>query len=229
MQQVPEQTVNANERTAVHLLGLYLILLAFFIMLNALAHREELRAKAVLGSVNSTFSADEELITGPVQATAATGLADSLKGYKDKLRQVYETTTPLAEFPPTQRHDQVEIIVPVTALFESDTAVVLAETDEMLEQIAELLSTNRTGIQPQIEFMLFAGTKPDEITDTSANLSILRAGAFTRDLRSRGVPDARLAPGVGVGDPDTARFRFFFRHDAANDPQQPTTWIRNGA
>ena len=113
MQKAPGQTVYPNQRTAAHLLGLYLILLAFFIMLNALSHREELRAKAVLGSVNSTFSTDEELITGPVQATAATGLAESLKGYKDSLRRVYETTTPLAEFPPTQRHDQVEIIIPV--------------------------------------------------------------------------------------------------------------------
>ncbi len=207
---------NASERTNVLLLGLYLIVLAFFIMLNAISHREDLRSKAVMGSVNSSFSAEPELVTGLIQATARYKSTPAEQQALDSVRRLFVSALPLAVYPASQPHDQITVLLPAEELFKPGTALPRMEMEAMLAQLAELVSANHSGKYFEIEIIPRSG----EARLDGADLTLRRAGALVSDLRSRGVPAERLAAGVARGDSEQVMLSFFLRAPAESLPPE---------
>ena len=124
------------------LLSLNLILLAFFILLNALSKFEEDRTRAVLESVNRTFSGKIE----PSSSTEAIeGSLGALAEAEDMVRAVgslFKAIIPSSRSSQTRQALSVRIELPDTALFRPGKSRLRRERAVLIRRLAGLIALN---------------------------------------------------------------------------------------
>ena len=187
------------------LLSLNLILLAFFILLNALSEYEVGRTRAVLESVNRTFSGNIE----PSNSTEAIeGSLGALAEAEDMVRAVgslFKAIIPSSRNTQTRRARSVRIEMPDTALFKPGKSRLRRERKVLIRRLAGLLTRKRVNIQGyQLEVLHGIRQQAGELT--SRSLEVRRAAELAHRLEDAGLPPTVLAIGVIPGLPGAVHF-----------------------
>ncbi len=127
---ITKQKENADDRNLVAMLGLNLILLAFFIVLTALAGVSDEKASAVMESVNQTF---DPRLQSPAaryeQTLAEPAPSDQIF---DNIGDLLTETFPEVEVVENSAGTALRIVVPHSLVFISSQPVVIAESQERL-------------------------------------------------------------------------------------------------
>ncbi|MGQ9365315.1 hypothetical protein [Azospirillum sp. ST 5-10] len=189
-------------------LSLFLLLLAFFIVLNAISVDSVRRARAVLKSVEQSFTIDPRLLFGrdPVASRAGTVLAVQRL---DTLGDLFATTVAVDKVEVVAPGRQLEVRLPADGLFEPGTARLRLDRTGLLDRVAAALRQPLPGERIEVEFLV-------ALSSTVASQPpspIDRAGALARDLVARGAPAEGVSIGIERGAPGTARFVFSVRAD----------------
>lgn len=195
--------------TPVLLLGLFLLLVAFFIVLNALSTFETTKARQVLESVGKTFSPHRASPGLSSRLGPRTGEALSL----DEIERIVATEIPLARIEKPGDGRLLRLTLPVDALFRRNSSAFVSARSMLLDRMAAVLAAPPAGLRYELEFLL-AG---DGAALTADALAVGRAGQFARRLRSRGAPADRIAIGAAGGAPDEIVLRFLIR--PADEPR----------
>ncbi|MBI3451781.1 MAG: hypothetical protein HY057_02910 [Rhodospirillales bacterium] len=186
------------------LLGLYMLLLAFFILLVSMSTRVEHRANAVIEAVGTTFNSRPATGDGRAAMVVPAGEAATL-GFLPEAGRLVAAAIPLARVDQLREGRHLRLSVPASELFASGAATLLPEAETLLRQIAALLAGRPAGMRFDVEFL--AGRDKDG--DLAAAAS--RAAAVVRALQATGAPADSLAAGIVDGDGRTAIFSFFVR------------------
>lgn len=215
-------TGGAAETATETFLALFLIVLAFFILLTSISKREEDRAKAVLGSLGSTFSENALVVTGPLDYTFGTGVYWTSGAAEKSVRGLFQSTFPLARIPPYQPFGSLVFEVPADEVFVSGGSLLQAQETDFLERLATILVHERPGIVFETEIIVFVTPEAARAEGESPAraLALARAGAFARALVDRGVAPARVSAGIAEGQPGVVRLAFFER-EAGGAPTAP--------
>lgn len=192
-------------------LGLYLILLAFFVLLNTLATLKEDRVKAVIGSLLSTFSTEILDTADPTEFTASVGENLATEEFHREIRDFFEVAVPLARVEFFSSGQVMRIKLPADQLFSPGTTVVRQDREELMFRIERSLSRRVIGLRYEVEFTTFTGPFLAEDLTGGQVLEIARAGAFARELETRGVPSNSIVIGAQPGNPNEVQLTFFLR------------------
>lgn len=183
--------------------SIYLLLLAFFVVLNAISNQRVAKAGAVLESLNSAFQRQFappasvlDIISEP-RAVAPTD--EFLAEVRGLLASVFDVD---ANFP-TTGGNLLEVEMPVSQLFEPGSVALKPEIETFLERFSELAVGGQPGERREVEFQFSA--EPDEVGD---NLRIRRAGRLARLLESRAVPATSIAVALKDGAEGTVTVAF---------------------
>ncbi len=217
-------TGDSGDTVAETFLALFLIVLAFFILLTSISKREEDRAKAVLGSLGSTFAERSQVVTGPLDYAFGSGVFWRSGSLGEAMRALFQSTFPLAEISPYQPFGQLAVEAPVDAFFVSGGSLFQAEQTRFLDRLSTILARDRPGLVFEAEITVFLPAEAARATGKSSPraLAIARAGAFARALVERGVPAPRVIAGIGEGPAGMLRLTFFERdRPAAPDAPRP--------
>ena len=101
-------------------LSLFLLLLAFFILLNALATIEETKARKVLTSVATTFRSVVDSKTDAQILISDLGPTPQAYEVLDALQQLWITSAPITKVEKLTRGQIMEMTLPVNELFLGD-------------------------------------------------------------------------------------------------------------
>ncbi|HMA15265.1 MAG: hypothetical protein ACM35H_15885 [Bacteroidota bacterium] len=179
----------------VALLSLKVLLLAFFILLNALASFEEERRTAVVESVRQAFRglvpASDNLSVNPSGAAVFDGGED----VADVLKQLFGADLPLVERPETSQARVLHIDLPVTDLFADNGDELQPEGAETLRLVAGVLTDPRFAAQ-QIHVDVLFGLAGPSSGLAGNRAALLRAALLVRALERDRVPAARLSAGL---------------------------------
>ncbi len=192
--------------TVVNLLSLYLILLAFFILLISLSQMEQERIQAALGSIDVTFKSKVE--TKHSEETTPT-IPEQVVGFEtfpDRVKRQFETSLPIGRFEVRQIGDLIRITVPSDLIFVPGKPHLRATKANLIDGIAEGLSQG--GPPERYHVALQIGTDTTAPAGGEPSLAMLRAGAFARDLRRRGVAARRIVVGLRAGNSGQLRLTF---------------------
>lgn len=195
-----------GEGGLVALLSLNLLLLAFFILLTALASVEQQRLVQVVQSLNETFQ-------GRVQATPpedAEPIGDwplsQSAGSLDPLGQLFRSSFPLARLELDSEQGEMRLQLPAEQLFPGDGSQPGAGARLLLDSIAAALQA-REGAGYEVEF--FHGYEPRDrhrlVQSGGADPLLLRAGALVSEMSRRGVGESHLSVGLMPGSGDQVR------------------------
>lgn len=198
IEQERTRKIFGSDNTLGLFVALYLILLAFFIVLTSVSQQEAPRAAVAIDSVNTAFepSVDNSKFNIDPRATNDPSNDVALQA----IRQLF-----FAEFEIEGRFNNrggnvFEVEFPEEYLFEAGSFAVRPDMHGFLDQ---LLAAQRQGLsdgRQQIAFMFGSGSGPVAAQMTrSQEVAVRRAGALARYLESRSVPDGAFITGfVGI-------------------------------
>lgn len=183
-------------------LSLYLLLFAFFIVLNSFSSFDRGRRDAVIDSVLVAFTAD----TTPGPEQALIGLIDlqqQARRFQEAITDIFETAIPLANLSVVDPGTRVEVDVPTQAWFQGES-VVVRDPLPMLDRIVTTVSSPPSGMS--YEMILVAQIGEDETVPIPQGMTpdVARIGNIARALDAKGMPPRSLSIGLQHGDP-----RFF--------------------
>lgn len=201
----------AKDQTAALFLGLYLILLAFFVLLNTMASPKEDRVKAVLGSLLSTFSTEILNTQAPTEFTASVGDILASEEFHREIRDFFEVAVPLSRVEFFSAGNMMRITLPADQLFEPGSIVLREESKEILDRVVRAMSRRVEGLRYDVEFTTFTGPFAAAPTGGAQVLEVARAGAFARILVDRGIGAEAITIGAQPGNPSELSMTFLVR------------------
>lgn len=197
-------------------LALFIMLLAFFIVLNSLSSYEEIKTEKVKRSVELAFSKDKKIKEDMPSTTPDP--AQSLKeGHTfDRLDALFKSQ--IASFETTKSKSRGVMMVRVpyadfeksmNALGQKNLLNYPSRRDVrgnfFLPTLTSLLRADIDGAPTRMEIMLHTNSNPAELQNQkprNLNKVILVAGQFSQKLEKQGMPQKLVNIGVSKGNPE---------------------------
>lgn len=193
-------------------LGLYLLILAFFILLVSLSTIEERKARAVMDSLSATFAGTER----PAGSIGGIREGDRLLLTQQELIGAFSALVRVVEVDVVKPGQLMRIGLPEAVVFEPGTVGPRAALTPIVDRVVAALSSPPAGLRIETELMIERGN-----TREARMLAAARADALVRGLIARGAPPARVSIALAKGA--QARVWLTFRID----DERPTS--ANGA
>lgn len=196
------QPAEFKDRSSILFLGLYLLLLAFFILLNGISKIEESKTKAVVGSLTATFRPEIGKGTGIDIPSMPSALDDFLaaQAFQNEVSSLFHAVIPLSEVRISRPGELMTVVMPVDALFETASDAIKDRRHALVERIARALETAPKGQRYDVEFVVGSPSPVDGDT-APPELGLARAAAFARSLEAAGAPESSLGVGLKPGAP----------------------------
>jgi len=193
-------------------LGLYLLILAFFIILVSISSQEEVKAKAVQDSLTSTF-ANLMTTSSLTTFTGQTGEIVAGQQFEDRIEGLFASAVQVAKVKIVQPGRQMRVILPSNSLFFPDKAEIRPAQFQFLDRMVASLSNRPPGWRYEMEFVIGSEYAIGQSLPIGETLEIQRGGAFAREMRARGAPPSSMSIGLEAGNPAEITFWFFMRDE----------------
>jgi len=208
----PDQQAPGSGASSIFLfLSLFLLVLAFFILLVSISTVENVKSQAVMDSLTSTFTTVLPPSTDPTEFTTRDG--DILAGhqFQDQISDIFATTMQVARVEIVQPGRMMRVKVPAESVF------VLADTEirpvaiPLLDRIVAALSGRPPGLQFYMEFVIGSPYTTGTSLPIEQTLEVERAGTVAAQMADRGVPPDSIAVGIKPGQPNDIEIWFHVR------------------
>lgn len=172
-------------------LGVFILLLAFFILLNSISHFHDDKVGAVIRSVDDAFSSQALLTGSPgdrqqARMQTARALAD--------LGDLIRAELPLAKVEAETDTGTLHVTLPASSLFMGDGLSIRPSQQGLMDRVARVLEPRSNGVPVRAEF-LFA------TRDASDNAPLVaRAGTLARSVAALGANPAWMSVGLERGE-----------------------------
>ncbi|MEG3618370.1 hypothetical protein V5T82_07900 [Magnetovibrio sp. PR-2] len=209
IQRLPEEGPN----TVALFLGLYLVILAFFILLVTISTIEENRSKKVMDSLSSTFTSivppSANLMT--LNRSAEEGVLAGQE-FQQQITGIFATELGISKVDTLQPGRQMRLMLKSDSLFFQGEARIRSAMYPLLDRTVAALSNRPAGQRFDMEFVIGTAPSADGKTlPTTETLAIKRAGAFANEMNSRGIPPDSIAVGVRPGREGDVAIYFYTR------------------
>ncbi|MFB3134893.1 MAG: hypothetical protein ACE1Y3_04095 [Rhodospirillales bacterium] len=207
-------------------LGLYLLVLSFFILLVTISTREELKSQAVMDSLTSTFRSILPPSTDLTAFSAKEGTVLVGQRFQEQITKIFTMSMRVIKVEIVQPGRVLRVVMPADALFLTGGTEIRPARFPLLDRLVATLSGRPPGVRYDMEFVIGSAYTPDNDLPIRQTLEMARVGSFARTMLARGVPPDSLSVGLKPGsrenvviwfyvrDPEETRLRF----GAANDP-----------
>jgi len=189
-------------------LGLFLLLLGFFILLNALATREEIKARAVMNSLILTFQAPKDAETSTTRFISALAPVPEPEDLLDEIERIWVASIPLIKVERLSQGRTMQVIMPVNELFIGRGATLRADRNSLIVRTAAALAYKADGFVNELEFLFGDTSAPGVAPDDTL---FLRAAVIARELVANGAPPDTVTVGSQRSNRRQLRMRFHVR------------------
>ncbi len=193
-------SAKGGDSTVALFLGLYLVILAFFILLVSISTMEVAKSQKVMDSVSSAFTS----VVAPSASLNTFNIEDGdvLAGqeFQQQVTGIFSTKLGLDKVKVVQPGRQMRLLLNADSLFFKGQAKIRPAMYPLLNRTVAALSNRPPGLRYDMEFIIGTPTLADGKTmPTTQTLAIARAGAFARAMHRRGIPPDSLAVGMRPG------------------------------
>ncbi len=192
-------------------LGLYLLVLAFFIVLVSISSFEHVRSKAVMDSLTSTFAAIMPPITELTAFNALEGDVLAGQRFQEQVTRLFSSAIEVIEIEVVQPGRAMRVRLAADALFQPGIEKVRPELLTLLDRIVAALSGAPAGLRYDMELVLGSDTIEHGVLPIGLTMPMQRIGTFAREMVGRGAPPGTIAVGLKPGKPHEAVLWFYVR------------------
>ncbi len=197
------------DKAAVLFVSLYMLLLAFFILLNSVSERQPKRVEQVMGSLQATFRGQPAASWGKGQVAVVTD-----ESYV-RLVQIFRSELPLARPQASKAGKVMRFVAPTDAVFEKSSSRIRINLRPVLKGISAALKYPEQGMRREVEFIVGVRRRPTN-GRPETDLAIARAAAMAEAMRTGGTAPERIHTGIRPAARDVVAFTFFVRPEQAS-------------
>lgn len=192
-------------------LGLFLLVLAFFIMLVSISTFEEVKSSKVMDSLTSTFTTVLPPTSDPVDFSAKDGDIIAGEAFQEQVTSIFSTAIQVEKIEVVQPGRLMRLQMLVNALYLDGQTEVREDQYPLLDRIIAVLSNRPPGLRQDMEVII--GSRVTEVVSlpVGQTLEMSRVGALARLMVSRGAPPDAISVGLKPGDPDEISIWFWVR------------------
>lgn len=189
------------------MLSIFLLLLAFFLMLNTLAQFETTKTRAVLGSLNATFNIGNP--AGPEHEFGSfVGKVGAAERLQKETGELLRTLFGIDQYKVIRIGNVIAVDISTRGFFVEKTT----PTPRLLV-FASRLAGAVTPLPPGTELLTEVTVRRgpgslDEVSAVDLDLATRRSGAVVRAFERAGFPGELLTAGIAAGDPRSLRIEF---------------------
>lgn len=207
----PREESNSGGTLALFL-GLYLLILAFFILLVSISTTESVRAKAVMEGLSSTFSTLMPPSTDPTHFASKEGdFLGAGQEFQEQIASVFATEIQITKVEVVTPGRVMRVVMPADALFQTGKAVLREAQFPLLDKVVAELSRRTPGMRYELEFVIGARFAVGNDLPVGQTLESERAGSMARAMAERGVPPGGVTVALKPGDPKEVVLWFLSR------------------
>ncbi|MDA0998450.1 MAG: hypothetical protein O2944_09620 [Proteobacteria bacterium] len=199
-------------------LGLFLLVLAFFIMLVSISTFEPVKSDAVKDSLSSAFTALLPVTSDPTSFNAKDGDVIAGEAFQEQVTGIFSTAVQIERIEVIQPGRLMRITLPVGALYRDNDSALRSDQVQLFDRVVAALSNRPTGLRKDMEFVIGSAGTSDGSLPVGETLEFRRAGGFARMLAERGAPPDSVSVGVRRGNPGKITIWFWVR--PLNDGRQ---------
>ncbi len=192
-------------------LGLFLLVLAFFIMLVSISTFETVKSSAVMDSLTSTFTTVLPPTADPTKFNAKDGDIIAGEAFQEEITQLFSTAIRVDHIEVVQPGRLMRLAMPASALFDEGAGTVRADQLALLDRIVAALSNRPPGLRQDMEVILGTKLDADAALPIAQTLEMQRAGELARTLIGRGAPPDSISVGLKAGDAGEVNLWFWVR------------------
>lgn len=207
----PVKWPESSDTTIFLFLSLYLLLLAFFILLNTISETRDERVAQAVVSVKESFQNFSPPSREFLESAANPDSLIAAEAYLDDIQNVFSAQLKNAKYQRKTNGTLLRALIPVDDMFEHKSERMVPATGMLLDAIANGLGTSRMGTRREIEMIIGTGERLPSDKALGGVLELRRASAFARALRARGVNGNSIASGLRQGDSETVQLTFYVR------------------
>jgi hypothetical protein len=194
------------ENTAALFVSLYVVILAFFILLTSNAQFDAEKTQHVTDSVKKAFSV--EIPTDVDVKTPHVGDQLSVTQFFEEMQSSVQSIVPLDEMEVITDGNRMIIKMDSTALFNRDDPSLRYDRRGFYTRLSDTMSKWRGGMQMQLSFLQGVDKLLASDANASSTLEITRAGNFVRFMENRGAPPKNLSVAIEQGAGETITLIF---------------------
>ncbi len=207
----------AGESNSISLfLSLFLLVLAFFIVLVSISTLEEVKSNAVKDSLTSTFKAVIPPSTDPTEFTSKDGDVLAGQQFQEQVTGIFATTLQIAKIEIVQPGRLMRIKLPTNAMYVDGESAIRPVAVPVLDRIVAVLSARPPGLRFDMEFVIGSPYTSGKSLPVVQTMEVERVGNLAREMFRRGVPPDSVSVGIRPGRADEVTIWFFVRQDTEN-------------
>jgi len=203
---------DARQGTVIVFLSLFLLVLAFFIVLVSISTVEEVKSKAVMKSLTSTFATFQPSGTKPTDFTSKEGDVLGGQAFQEKITGIFATALQVAKVKVVKPGRLMRAAMPSSAMFVEGEEGIKPSVFPFLDRVVAALGGRPPGVRFDMEFIIGAPYTDQYSLPESQTLEMRRAGGFAREMLSRGAPPDSISIGLAPGDSEHITIRFYVRN-----------------
>ena len=192
-------------------LSLFLLLLAFFILLNALATIEETKSRQVLTSVAATFRSAVDADTNAQVLLSELGPVPEPEELLAAFEQLWVTAVPVTKVERIESGQVMQMTIPANELFLGGKDVLRTDRKALLDRVVRVVSLPVRGTVQELKIILGSDPVSDAELDRGGNLQMRRAVTLARALVEAGAKPDRIGTGIRIGESKSLSLRFAVR------------------
>ncbi|MBL4601494.1 MAG: flagellar motor protein MotB [Emcibacteraceae bacterium] len=196
--------------------SLYLIVLAFFMVLNSISNQSQTKVKSATDSVSrafdNPFAPDADFID--VTGDDASSLPND--EFYEQLQGVFASLVGFDEKFPTQGGNVIRVEFSQSDIYEDESSVFRADQNNFFAQLSRFLQSESVGTVREIEYIIYTGNNFPAGPEYWNDISILRSGAIIGKLTGMGVREDQLSIGVSPGEESLLKISFNIRNEISS-------------
>ena len=204
-----EQKLPLSKNKAPYLLiCLFLLLLAFFILLNTTAKLEATKVRGVLISLAETFQT-KIFSDGPDQSILPVfGKLVSPEAFLSKITYLWVSFVERENLITSHFTNNVQIILSANELFLGGDAQLRSDRHDLLNRTANALSAETPGFVSYIQLIFSCENEPSRRMQHDTELAIKRAEVLAQKIIDFGAPASRVSLGLHKGKENSVLIKF---------------------
>jgi len=200
-----------SDKTIYLFLSLYLLLLAFFIMLNTISNARDERVAKAVESVKETFQNYSPSSREFLSSAANPDSMIAAEAYLDDIRNVFSAQFQDAKFQRKTNGTLLRVLIPARSLFADDSETLNPDVRSLLDAISTGLGSSRPGTRREVEVIIGTGEQLPDVENVGQVLGLRRSSALARGLRTHGVDGKSVVGGLRQGDTEMVQMTFYVR------------------
>jgi flagellar motor protein MotB len=212
-----------KDPTLIQVLSLYLLLLAFFVLLFNASQYDRGRASAVKESLSSTFRTHGDPANDVVARSSDQGERPGAELVLDSFADLIRTELKVAKVENLKKGRLLRVTLGADDLFVSGNAGLRDDRSELLSKLAQLLGKKPPGLRHKVEAYLVGGWIPPDRMTQAVPLPIARAATLAEALIARGALQGTVSGGVRHGAENQVALIYRVDPEIRPDTETPET------